>query len=106
MKKAERIFNACRWETKKHIEYWGYDAETDGGWSGGWASFTVTDKNPDGELIHQRTYNALDELLKRKETELRLDAKFDILTPERLKLEIKILQMMKKTAKNTYIADK
>ena len=103
--KAQRIYKATRYHTWKHIEAWGYNHETDGGWAGGWIT---TDDNPDGELIYQRTQNELMALLesdlRRFDRGKRLGIYKD--DPDKEKLEASILLMMLKTAKNQYISGK
>lgn len=104
MSKAQRIFDETYYATIKHIESWGYDDETDGGWCGGW--YTQTKENPDGELVYQRTQNAIVAILKRRMTSLQYNIKHNIGTPERNELLAKVFCMMAKTAKNQYIAGK
>lgn len=104
MTKAQKIFDQTYYATLKHVETWGYEPEADGGWSGGW--ITATENNPDGELIYQRTQNALIQILKRKMSDLQTYFKFNVGTPERRELLTKVYCMMAKTANNQYIAGK
>ena len=72
MKKAERIYKETYHQTRRHIEAWGYNPDTDGGWAGGW--ITETESNPDGECIYQRTQNELLKMLNRDKRFIEIDA--------------------------------
>ena len=104
-KKAQRIYKSTKYRTKEHIEKWGYNHETDGGWAGGWIT---TDEDINGELIFQRTQNELMALLESDLRRLDIDKKIGIYEgkPEKEELEASTLLMMYKSAQNQYIAGK
>ena len=98
--KAYRIYEETKMECRRHIEKWGYDPETDGGWSGG----MLSPSNPkNGELIYRRTMNVFEKLLESDKKHLETDSKLNILTKEQKTLKENTLIMLERTMKNQYI---
>ena len=103
MTKAERIYKETRYRTVKSIEAWDFNLATNGGWAGGW--ITVTDENPDGEIIFARTQNALLRLLEADKEDLyrRFDHEYAWDSKDKRIFDTKVLLMMERTAANTRI---
>ena len=93
MKKAERIYRDTKYECRKHVEDWGYNPETDGGFTG------LIYK--DSELVSTRTFNAIDVLLKRDERLLADCIELNIGTPDANEFKGKVLTMVRRTLRNS-----
>ena len=95
MTKAERIYNATRYECKKHIEDWGYQTNPDGTAIG----YGTVISNDD-ECVCARTLNAIEKILNNKRS---WEAQFlatGIHSAERFEQETQILNMIETTIRN------
>ena len=92
MTKAERIYRDTKYECRKHVETWGYNPDTDGGFN------RLIYK--DSETVSTRTVNAVDVLLKRDKRLLENDVKNEIGTPEENNFKEKVLIMVRGTLNN------
>jgi hypothetical protein len=90
--KAERIYRDTKYQCRKYVETWGYDPETESG-------FTRLIYK-DSESVSTRTVNAVDVLLKREKRLLEDDVKMKIGTPEENNFKEKVLMMVRGTLNN------
>ena len=91
MTKAERIYNATRFECKRHIEAWGYEENVG-------FNTVIYDDN---ETVCKRTLNDMKHFLERARKNSAIDIKLGVLTNEQATLEEQILNMVEKTIENT-----
>jgi len=103
MTKAERIFKATYTEARLHVKKWGYNPETDRGFTEVYTG-TETEDNPEGELVYRRTMNQLEALLKKEKDSLAHDIKLGFLSEERTELLKNALLMVERTLEDQYIA--
>lgn len=99
MTKAERIYNATRYECKKHIEDWGYQTNPDGS-SIGYSSMICKDD----ESICTRTLNEIEKILNNKRKGEALNLKLGIHDADRFEKENQILNMIETTIRNNRAA--
>ena len=99
MKKAERIYRETKYQTRKHIDTWGYDPKVSMGC--GW--YTRTYKNPDGELIYTRTQNALLKMLSSDKKHLETLRELNIIDEEEYTIRKQVFDMMERSSKNITI---
>ena len=95
MTKAERIYNATRYECKKHIDDWGYQTNPDGS-SIGYGSVI----SKDDESICTRTLNEIEKILSKKRSLEANFLKMGIHNAERFEKETQILNMIETTIHN------
>jgi hypothetical protein len=95
MTKAERIYNATRYECKKHIEDWGYQTNPDGS-SIGYGSVICRDD----ESVCTRTLNEIEKILINKRNGELLNLKLGIHDSTRFEKENQILNMIESTIRN------
>lgn len=96
MKKAERIFNATRYECWKHIRTWGYEVNPNGTSVGFQGLFYK-----DTELICIRTINSITKILASKRRSIEMDSKLGISTKEKIERENQLLNMVETTLNNS-----
>ena len=93
MKKGERIFNATRYECKKHIERWGYKVNPDGsavGFNG-----LITE-----EPVCCRTKHASRTCIDKARKDVDRYLKIGVYTKERAEKEYNILNMVETSLNN------
>lgn len=89
--KAERIFEATRWECKKHYEHWGLERNPDGqavGFNG-----LITDD----ESVCTRTFNAVQKFIDQR---VRLRKEFQEVLGTDESAELEVLEMVQATLNN------
>jgi len=94
MTKAERIYQDTKTMCRRHIQNWGYNLETDGGFNG----------MSHDTCVYTRTMNEMIKLLESDKKAIAIDEKLNISTPEKLKERKLTLIMLEKTMKNEYIS--
>ena len=95
MKKAERIYEATRWQCKKLWETYGY-AENKNGTAVGFN----TVHHADNEVIYNETLKAMDILLASDRRMLEMDKKLGIVDEAQYTKETQIYKMIEATISN------
>lgn len=91
MTKAERIFKDTFYSCKNHIKAWGYEGY----------GFTGMNTN---ELVYARTANEIKKLIVKKDKEIKMAYKLNVITLEEAKEDLNALEMVKISLENQYIA--
>jgi hypothetical protein len=97
--KAERIYQATRYECKKHIEDWGYQTNPDGS-SIGYGSVICKDD----ESICTRTLNDIEKILTNKRKGEEQSFRLGFHDAARHEKETQILNMIETTIRNNRAA--
>lgn len=93
--RAIQIFGATRYECKKHINAWGYNPETDGGFN------SISTETTGSDVINTRLMNDLQALLEKDRKELELSKKYEIITEQQFNEKTLVLLMVEKTINNS-----
>ena len=91
--KAREIYEATKSDCRNHVRNWGYNLETDGGFTG---------CSTEG-CVYGRVHNDMKALLKSDTNHLVIDNKLGILSNEKAEFEAKVLTMLERTINNQYI---
>ena len=96
MTKAERIYNATRFECKKHIDAWGYEINPNGK-SVGFTSLICRDD----ERVCKRTVNAVSAILASERKINEMDLRLNIISENEFEKTEQIFNMIESTIENT-----
>lgn len=91
--KAKNIYEATKRDCRQYVKNWGYNVETDGGFTG------VSTE----ECVYRRVINDMKALLNSDLRRLTIDMKLGVLTNEKAEFEAKVLTMLERTINNQYI---